>query len=93
MITNEEAYILELLKEKLGIKLFNEDARKFAEFMKSYSSISGKLHHSGSLDAIRRSDAVVVIGSRIATDNPAVRYALTTASKHNGAKILLCTPA
>lgn len=92
MITNEEAYILELLKEKLGVKLFNEDARKFAEFMKSYSSISGKLHHSGSLDAIRRSDAVVVIGSRIATDNPAVRYALTTASKHNGAKILYAHP-
>ncbi|MFA5455002.1 MAG: NADH-quinone oxidoreductase subunit G [Sulfurimonas sp.] len=92
MITNEEAHILELLKEKLGVKLFNEDARKFAEFMKSYSSVSGKLHHSGSLDAIRRSDAVVVIGSRIATDNPAVRYALTTASKHNGAKILYAHP-
>lgn len=42
MITNEEAHILELLKSKLGVKLFNEDARVFAEFMRSYSSISGK---------------------------------------------------
>ncbi|WP_310442008.1 2Fe-2S iron-sulfur cluster-binding protein [Sulfurimonas sp.] len=92
MITNEEAHILQLLKEKLGIKLFNEDARKFAEFMKSYSSVSGKLHHSGSLDAIKQSDAVIMIGSRIATDNPGVRYALTTASKHNGAKILYAHP-
>jgi len=33
MITNEEAYILKLLKEKIKIKLFNEDARKFQEFM------------------------------------------------------------
>ncbi|MDD5399725.1 MAG: 2Fe-2S iron-sulfur cluster-binding protein [Sulfurimonas sp.] len=92
MITNEEAHILELLKDKLGVKLFNEDARKFAEFMKSYSSISSKLHHSGSLDAIKQSDALIVIGSRIATDNPGVRYALTTASKHNGAKIVYAHP-
>ncbi|MDD5372459.1 MAG: NADH-quinone oxidoreductase subunit G [Sulfurimonas sp.] len=92
MITNEEAHILELLKDKLGVKLFNEDARKFAEFMKSYSSISSKLHHSGSLDAIKQSDGIIVIGSRIATDNPGVRYALTTASKHNGAKIVYAHP-
>ena len=92
MITNEEAHILGLLKEKLGIKLFNEDARVFGEFMRAYSSVSGKLHHSGSLDAIKHSDAVIVIGSRIATDNPGVRYALTTASKHNGAKIVYAHP-
>jgi NADH-quinone oxidoreductase subunit G len=92
MITNEEAYILELLKNKLGIKLFNEDARVFGEFMRSYSSLSGKLHHSGSLDAIKQADAAIVIGSRVATDNPGVRYALTTASKHNGAKIVYAHP-
>ncbi|MBW6488643.1 NADH-quinone oxidoreductase subunit G [Sulfurimonas sp.] len=92
MITNEEAHILELLKEKLGIKLFNEDARVFGEFMRAYSSVSGKLHHSGSLDAIKQSDSLIIIGSRIATDNPGVRYAMTTASKHNGAKIVYAHP-
>ena len=92
MITNEEAHILQLLKDKLGIKLFNEDARVFQEFMRAYSTVSGKLHHSGSLDAIKQSDAAIIIGSRIATDNPALRYALTTASKHNGAKIVYAHP-
>ncbi|MEA2100179.1 MAG: NADH-quinone oxidoreductase subunit G [Campylobacterota bacterium] len=92
MITNEEAHILQLIKDKLDIKLFNEDARLFQEFMKAYSSVSGKLHHSGSLDAIKQADAAIVIGSRISTDNPAVRYALTTASKHNGAKIVYAHP-
>ena len=92
MITNEEAHILQLLKEKFDIKLFNEDARKFQEFMRAYSSVSGKLHHSGSLDAIKQSDAAIIIGSRIATDNPGVRYALTTAAKHNGAKIVYAHP-
>ena len=92
IITNEEAHILQLLKEKLGVKLFNEDARLYASFMKAYSSVSGKLHHSGSLDAIKKAEAVIILGSRVATDNPGVRYALTSASKHNGAKIVYAHP-
>jgi NADH-quinone oxidoreductase subunit G len=92
MITNEEAYMLGELQTQFGLKLFNEDARVFQEFMKAYSSVSGKKHHSGSLDAIKQADAIIMIGSRIATDNPAVRYALTTASRHNGAKIVYAHP-
>ncbi len=92
VITNEEAHILQALKEKLNLKLFNEDARLFKEFMLSYSSVSGKLHHSGTLDAIKQADAVILLGSRVATDNPGVRYALTTAAQHNGAKIVYAHP-
>ena len=92
IITNEEAMILQRLKEKLGLKLLNEDARKFQEFMNAYSSVSGKRHHSGSLDAIKQADGIIVVGSRIATDNPGVRYAMTTAARHNGAKIVYAHP-
>jgi len=92
MITNEEAHILQLLKEKLGVKLFNEDARLYAEFMSTYSSVSGKLHHSASMDAIKQADAIIVIGTRITTDNPMIRYAIRTASQHNGAKVVYAHP-
>jgi len=92
VITNEEATILQRLKEKLDIKLFNEDARLYGEFMRAYSSVSGKLHHSASLDAIKQADAVILLGSRVATDNPGVRYALTTAARHNGAKVVYAHP-
>ena len=92
MITNEEAYMLGELKEKFGIKLFNEDARLYASFMKAYSTVSGKKHYGGSLDAIKQAEAAIVIGTKIATDNPAVRYALTTASRHKGAKIVYAHP-
>ena len=92
IISNEEAMILQRLKEEKGIKLFNEDARAYQNFMKAYSSVSGKRHTSGTLDAIKQSDAVIVIGSRISTDNPAVRYAVTTASRHNGAKVTYMHP-
>jgi NADH-quinone oxidoreductase subunit G len=60
--------------------------------MKAYSSVSGKLHHSGSLDAIKQADGIIIVGSRVATDNPGVRYAMTTASRHNGAKIVYAHP-
>jgi len=92
MITNEEAFILQKMKEKLGLKLFNEDARLYGAFMKAYASVSGKLHASASLDAVKQADAVVIVGTRIATDNPGVRYALTTAARHNGARIVYAHP-
>jgi len=92
MITNEEALILQKLKAKLGLKLFNEDARLYGAFMKAYGSVSGKLHASASLDAVKQADAIIVIGTRIATDNPGVRYALTTAARHNGARIVYAHP-
>jgi NADH-quinone oxidoreductase subunit G len=60
--------------------------------MKAYASVSGKLHASASLEAIKQADAIILIGSRIATDNPGVRYALTTAARHNGAKIVYAHP-
>lgn len=92
VITNEEAFILQHLKERLGVKLFNEDARLYGSFMRAYSSVSAKLHHSGTLDAVKQADAAIILGTRVATDNPALRYALTTAARHNGAKILYAHP-
>lgn len=92
LITNEEAMILQSLKEKLGIKLYNEEARAYQNFMSAYASISGKLGFGGSLDAIKQSDGIIVFGGRITTDNPAVRYSVTTAARHNGAKVVYMHP-
>jgi len=92
MITNEEAMILQRLKETFGFKLFNEEARNYQNFMKAYGSISGKTGFGGTLDAIRSSDGIIVVGGRVSTDNPAVRYAMTTAARHNGAKVVYMHP-
>jgi len=92
IITNEEAHILQLFKEKFGIKLFNEDARLYAEFMKAYSSVSGRLQNSASMEVLKQADAIIIMGTRIATDNPMVRYAMRTASQHHGAKIVYAHP-
>ena len=92
VITNEEAHILQLLKKRLGVKLFNEDARNYALFMKAYSSVSGKRHHSAALAAIESSDAVVLLGTRVVSDNPALHNALVKTSSKNSAKILYAHP-
>jgi NADH-quinone oxidoreductase subunit G len=92
MITNEEAMILQSLKEKLGIKLYNEEARAYQKFMNAYSSISGKRGFGGTIDAVRQSDAVIVFGGRVSSDNPGLRYAMTTAARHNGAKVIYMHP-
>ena len=92
LITNEEALILQRLKEKLGIKLFNEEACAYQSFMAAYTGISGKSSPSGTVDAIAQSDAIIVLGGRVSSDNPAVRYAMTTAARHNGAKIVYMHP-
>ncbi len=92
IVTNEEAMIFQALKEKLGIKLFNEDARHFQEFMHAYSTKSNQLHYSATLQDIKDSDAIIMFGSRISTDNPGVRYAITEAARHNGAKIAYMHP-
>lgn len=92
LITNEEAMILQLLKEKTGLKLYNEEARAYQNFMEAYGSISGKTGFGGSLDAINQSDGIIVLGGRISTDNPMVRYAMTTAARHNGAKVVYMHP-
>lgn len=92
VITNEEAMILQRIKEKTGIKLFNQEALNFKKFMKAYASTSGNALYTATLDDIRKSDGVIVIGSRVATDNPAVRYAITTAARHNGARISYMHP-
>ena len=92
IISNEEAYILQALKEKLGVKLVNKDAYAYQSFLRAYQSASGKLLYSGDLENIKNSDQVIVIGSRIATDNPAVRYHLTMAVKRNKANIIYFHP-
>jgi len=91
-ITNEEAMILQKLKEKYGYKLINDDARNYQKFLENYATMSGKTLFNGSLESLADSDGVIVIGSRILTDNPAVRYHITMASKRHNARVIYMHP-
>ena len=82
-ITNEEAYILQLLKEKLGIKLINEEAFRFQNFMSEYSKVTGKSLYNGTLEDIHNSNFIVSVGSFLKTDAPAAKYAFNNAITMN----------
>ena len=82
-ITNEEAMILQRLKEKFGYRLINEEARVFKAFLNSYSAISGQSLYSGNLKEVHGSDFVVSIGSALKTDNPNARFAMNNAISMN----------
>ncbi|MGM0624232.1 MAG: NADH-quinone oxidoreductase subunit G, partial [Campylobacterota bacterium] len=82
-ITNEEAYILQQLKENLGVKLVNSDAKRFGDFMQSYALVSGKNLYSGDLKSVFNSDFVISVGSFLRSDSPNSRYAFNNVQKLN----------
>jgi len=83
VITNEEALILNRLKEKFGYKLINEDAKRYHNFLKTFSKVTGNSLYSGDLNDVHNSDFVVSIGSQLKSDNPRARYAFNNAIKMN----------
>ena len=78
-ITNEEAMILQQLKNKLDIKLINNDALRYQTFLKNFSLTSGNSLYAGSLENIHKSDFVVSVGSMLKHDAPSVRYGFNNA--------------
>ena len=82
-ITNEEALILQRLKEKFGYRLVNEEARHFQKFLQDYSAVSGKTLWGSDLEEVHHSDFVVSVGMAIKSDNPNARYALNNSMKMN----------
>jgi NADH-quinone oxidoreductase subunit G len=91
-ITNEEAYILQKLKEKTGVTLFNEDAYNYNQFMNGYSSITGKKLYSADSKTIASSDAIIMVGSRISRDNPGIKYNVNIATKKQRAQFIYMHP-
>jgi len=82
-ITNEEALILQKIKEKTGAKLVNKDAYAFQTFLNNYSEISATKLYSNDLKATHNSNFVVSIGTALKSDNPNARYALNNSMTVN----------
>ena len=91
-ITNEEALILQKLKEKLGIKLVNEDGYNYKKFLSAYNSIVGKNLYSATNQTVASSDGIIIIGTRISRDNPVVKYNINIATKKKRAEFIYMHP-
>jgi len=82
-ITNEEALILQKIKEKYNVKLINEDALAYQKFMQAYALTSGETLYNGSLKTIKASNFVVSVGSAVRYDAPSVGFAINNAMTMN----------
>ena len=83
VITNEEALMLQTLKEKLGVKLINREARAFQRFLNFYSEASGKSLYTLDFKEVMASDFVMSVGASLRNDNPNARYAFNNVQKMN----------
>jgi len=83
VITNEEAMMLQTLKEKLGVKLINREARAFQRFLGFYGEASGQSLYSLNFKEVMATDFVMSVGSSLRNDNPNARYAFNNVQKMN----------
>ncbi|MBL4730401.1 MAG: NADH-quinone oxidoreductase subunit G [Sulfurimonas sp.] len=74
-ITNEEAYILEKLKDKYGYKLVNNEAKSFQTFLANYATVSGTSLYGSDLKEMAKSGFIISLGTALKSDNPNARYA------------------
>ncbi|RUM66347.1 MAG: ferredoxin [Sulfurospirillum sp.] len=92
IITNEEALILQKLKELHGYKLINEEARNYQKFLKAFASTRGKALYSGNAQSVLESDYIVIFGTRIASDIPGLKFKVNQASKKRSAEVIYMHP-
>jgi len=83
VITNEEALMLQTLKEKYGTKLVNPDAYAFQNFLKAYGRVAGQLLYGSDFKEVMKTDFVISVGAALRNDNPNARYAFNNIQKMN----------
>ncbi len=83
MITNEEAMMLQTLKEKMGIKLYNPEVRAFQKFLTLYADASGHSLYTSSMEDSMKSDFIVSVGGALRNDSPGLKYSFNNVQKMN----------
>ncbi len=84
LITNEEALMLQTLKEKMGIKLYNPEVRAFQKFLKYYQEASGSSLYSTDPNRImKEADFVISVGVALRHDSPGLKHAFNNVQKMN----------
>lgn len=84
-ITNEEALILERLREKFDLNLLNDEAFKFQNFLKVFSEFSGLGSYNADYASLKNSDFIITAGSFLRHESPVTSYKLNNALKINKA--------
>lgn len=81
-ISNEEALILQYLKEKMGYRLLCDEVKGFSKFLEVFSYTSGNLGEATQKD-IMDSTLVICFGGAMSYDMPVVTHFINNAMKQN----------
>ncbi|CZE46567.1 NADH-quinone oxidoreductase subunit G [Campylobacter geochelonis] len=91
-ITNEEARILSILKDKFELNLINDEAKTYQNFLKEFSKFAGSSLYNGDFDSVKEADFIISAGSFLRHDAPNVGYKLNNALKINKASAIYFHP-
>ncbi len=83
MITNEEALMLQSLKNKFNLKLINYEVKPFQEFLSNYSKAAGHALYKDNFSDMSECDFIISVGAKLRNDNPAARYLFNNIQKMN----------
>ncbi|CAM2795814.1 NADH-quinone oxidoreductase subunit G [Helicobacter burdigaliensis] len=81
-ITNEEALILQKLREKHNYTLVCDEAFYFQQFLKEFKNVSGSLG-SANQEEIKKSDFIMCFGGALSYDMPVITHSINNALKMN----------
>jgi len=83
-ITNEEALMLQTLKEERGVRLVNPEVYPFQQFLGHYREAGGRSLYPDDFPSIMKgSDFVISVGAKLRSDNPNARYTFNNIQKMN----------
>ena len=82
-ITNEEALILERLREKFDLNLINNEALNYQKFLNKFSEFSGLSSYNADYTDIKNSDFIITTGSFLRHESPVTSFKLNNALKMN----------
>ncbi|WP_459820255.1 NADH-quinone oxidoreductase subunit G [Campylobacter concisus] len=84
-ITNEEALILERLRERFDLNLINNEALNYQKFLNKFSEFSGLSSYNADYEDIKNSDFIISAGSFLRHESPVTSFKLNNALKMNKA--------
>ena len=84
-ITNEEALILEHLREKFDLNLINNEVLNYQKFLNKFSKFSGLSSYNADYEDIKNSDFIISAGSFLRHESPVTSFKLNNALKMNKA--------
>lgn len=87
-VTNEEALILQKLKEKYHYRLISPTTRTFQKFMNAYTGVAGESLYSGTKQDIHESEFIITLGTSVRYDSPVTGFAINNSLKMNKGSVL-----